>query len=507
MLMRLILPVGLSIFLSISFATAASHDVGSVSTNELSERLMLNDGKKGVSCSQFLGNVLPWSRRGGDWRDASGKSFGNVPYATARPQGVATVWNVSTLVRGWLSAGDRNGIFFLRPVTGSGYARFHSREAKAVTDWPMLVLEFSNGHRELLKPTADSSIDCSTYTALGYAESLSVSGRHSAVLQFAMPTLTKGESLTRARLTLSNSAKGGMLDIGVFVADPPEFPSGTVVQGLAAEYPEDRGIERNPEVIFATGFDEPGDWKSRWAKGAYGRMDKVSDDPQLRFSALQGSALRVNLQQGSNLGMEVRLNLNDHGGEPDELYFRYYLRFADDWNPNVASGKLPGLAGTYGKAGWGGRRVHGDDGWSLRGMFVRSFPSDHPMSGLTQLATYAYHAEMSGLYGDNWLWPGALLARNRWYCIEQYVRLNRPGISDGILRVWVDGRLAMERSEIRMRNVDQLHIETVWLNAYHGGAEKSPQDQHLYIDNVVVARRYIGPMARQAVNPVGRAKK
>lgn len=126
------------------------------------------------------------------------------------------------------------------------------------------------------------------------------------------------------------------------------------------------------------------------------------------------------------------------------------------------------------------------------------------MSGLTQLGTYAYHAEMKGQYGDFWLWPGALLARNRWYCIEQYVRLNRPGISDGILRVWVDGRLAMERSDIRMRNVDQLHIETVWLNAYHGGAEKSPQDQHFYIDNVVVARRYIGPMARKAVNSAGR---
>jgi hypothetical protein len=65
----------------------------------------------------------------------------------------------------------------------------------------------------------------------------------------------------------------------------------------------------------------------------------------------------------------------------------------------------------------------------------------------------------------------------------------------------------MERSESRMRDVDHLRIETVWLNAYHGGAEKSPQDQHLYIDNVVVARRYIGPMAGKAVKSAGRARK
>ncbi|MEF8707275.1 MAG: hypothetical protein V5B07_12635, partial [Candidatus Accumulibacter sp. UW27] len=70
-----------------------------------------------------------------------------------------------------------------------------------------------------------------------------------------------------------------------------------------------------------------------------------------------------------------------------------------------------------------------------------------------------------------------------------------PGVADGIMRVWVDGRLVMERQKIKLRNVDQLRIETVWINVYHGGVAKSPQDQHLYIDNVVVARKYIGPLA------------
>lgn len=55
MLMRLIQRIGLAVFsLSISFAAVASPDMGSVGANELSERLMLNDGKRGVSCSHFL---------------------------------------------------------------------------------------------------------------------------------------------------------------------------------------------------------------------------------------------------------------------------------------------------------------------------------------------------------------------------------------------------------------------------------------------------------------------
>jgi hypothetical protein len=36
-------------------------------------------------------------------------------------------------------------------------------------------------------------------------------------------------------------------------------------------------------------------------------------------------------------------------------------------------------------------------------------------------------------------------------------------------------------------------VESVWLNVYHGGVEKADRDLTLYIDNLVIARRYIGP--------------
>jgi hypothetical protein len=47
------------------------------------------------------------------------------------------------------------------------------------------------------------------------------------------------------------------------------------------------------------------------------------------------------------------------------------------------------------------------------------------------------------------------------------------------------------------RTVDTLKIEQIWMNVYHGGKAVSPYDQHLYVDNVVVARQYIGPMNAQ----------
>lgn len=488
----------LSIVFSISAATAAGREPFQANTIEPSDRLKLFDGDRGVSCSHFMEGVLPWKRRGGDWRDASRVLFGEAPFAVAKPIEQTVIWDVSAMVRVWAKTGEKRGGFFLKPVRNSGYARFHSREARSVTDWPMLVLELSDGQREILKPKADSSLDCSSSQGVGGAPTLDVSGQHNTVLQFELPLPVKGLTIIRAKLMLSKIVAGGALEIGVFALEAPNFSVAPVATGLAIKYPLDREIELHPDVIFATGFDEAGNWKSRWAKGAYGETNIVGEDIQLSFIPLQGSALRVNLKKGSNLGFEARLNLKDHGGEPEELYFRYYLRLANDWNPNIADGKLPGMAGTYGEAGWGGRRVDGSDGWSLRGLFVRMFPKDHPMFGLTQIGTYAYHAEMTGTYGDFWIWPGALLARNRWYCIEQHVRMNRPGLSDGNMRVWVDGRLVMDRTKIRLRNVDRLRIETVWLNTYHGGAEVSPHDQHLYFDNVVVARNYIGPMVDSA---------
>ena len=42
--------------------------------------------------------------------------------------------------------------------------------------------------------------------------------------------------------------------------------------------------------------------------------------------------------------------------------------------------------------------------------------------------------------------------------------------------------------------MDRLKIEQLWMNVYHGGKAPSPYDQHLFIDNVVIAREYIGPM-------------
>ena len=196
--------------------------------------------------------------------------------------------------------------------------------------------------------------------------------------------------------------------------------------------------------------------------------------------------------------MDLRYKFQHQTGkEPEEIYFRYYLRLAKTWFPVNEGGKMPGISGTYGRAGWGGRTSDGYNGWSARGAFSFTVAENNPLAGLHPIGSYVYHADLEDHYGDVWIWNKdyrGFLENNRWYSIEQYLKLNTPGEKNGILKAWVDGHLAFERTDIRFRHVDILRIEEIWMNVYHGGTAPSPYNQHLFIDNVVIAKKYIGPI-------------
>jgi polysaccharide lyase-like protein len=277
----------------------------------------------------------------------------------------------------------------------------------------------------------------------------------------------------------------------------PDLGSSAPRLGLAARYPRDRGIARDPDVLMSTGFDAPS-WQKLWSYvSPRGSSERIERAPQLGFVPLDGAALQVRIPRGQNIALDMGYRFAEkHGSEPEEIYFRYYLRFANDWRPAVDGGKLPGISATYAQTGWGGRKADGTTGWSLRGQFFAMPEMGNPFHAATPIGTYAYHADMAESFGDAWPWTAngrGLLERDRWYCIEQYVKVNTPGSKDGILRAWIDGDLVFEKSDLHLRDVATIRIEQIWMNVYYGGVNPSPSDLHLFIDNVVVARKYIGP--------------
>ncbi len=480
----------------------------------MAEPAQLFDGLDGATCYFFnAGAQLPWRNRGGDWIDAKGAIQGSTPFASVYIKDLDRVQRIELDLARMVESALRQGLtrlpILLRAVPGKprGSIPVFAREAKNPAVRPTLTLELA-GKAYVLHPVADAELNCSTHKGLGTRDYFNIGGT-SAVLEFALPHSSSPGGLSGATLRLTTKDKQyGEAELGVFWARPPDTGmERQVLSGLAARYVEDKGLERNPAVILVARFEDTL-WKNDWTVAGGGEYIPIARDDARKFVPLDGRALRVNLARGKQLGLDLRFQFADEiGHEPEEIFFRYYLRFADDWSPAVSGGKLPGISGTYNRAGWGGRKSDGTNGWSARGEFWKSPTKENPAHGLTSIGTYAYHADQGDFWGDAWPWTQTqlgLLKRNRWYCIEQYVRLNTPGKRDGVFRAWIDGRLAFERSDVRFRDIDSLKIEMIWMNVYHGGSAPSPHDQHLYIDNVVIAREYIGPARSLPKAEVGR---
>ncbi len=450
------------------------------------------------------GAILPWKHFMGDWRDANDIEQGDAAYAVTKVVDNDTrkpvSWDVTTLLKEWADGKHPNQGMFLRITDGRGPIMFGSRESSDATLRPKLKLTGKAGTVGL-DPVADTYLTKWTYRSQGQADELRVSAAPDhLLLRFDLKQAAEVGAISKATLVLQTTKQFGSSSIGVFRCrqghdEPPSSPA----LGIATRYENDRGIGDDPDVIFATGF-ERANWQSEWTQAEpKDRVDTIDIDRRFeKFQPLQGKALRARIAKGSTTALNTLFKFDEQiGYEPEEIYFRYYLRLADDWNQTIQGGKLPGISGTYGRAGWGGRKSNGKNGWSARGLFKMTVPAGNPLAGKTPIGFYCYHADMRGSYGTNWVWSKdyrGYLETNRWYAIEQYCRLNTPGETNGVLCAWIDGRPAFEKSDVRFRLTDEVRIEQVWMNVYHGGTIPSPHDQHVFIDNVVIANNYIGPM-------------
>ena len=442
--------------------------------------------------------MLAWDNFMGDWTDAAGTAQGKVAYATSTLVDDNTpgphTWNVASLVGDWMSGVPNQG-FLLRQTGGAGPFKFYSSEHPVAAERPSLAVETDAGSF-VLTPETDTHLDSSTYQGFGDATTLRIGGNPTLV-RFDLNSIPAEANLINATLQLFSYEEYGSssLEVGVFRVfhNPGTMPPAH--NGLAYSYPGDDGVGGHPDVFEFTGFETAG-WSDPYSGGTdSATLDLVATAPG--FDPVDGTALRVTVPAGANTGMGVAYEFAEQtGSEPTEIYFRYYLRVDDSWDPTYG-GKFPGISGTYGVAGWGGRPSDGTNGWSARGGYHPTIPADNPLGSTVPVGSYVYHADMTDTYGDNVLWQDGYLGfleKDRWYSIEQHVVLNTPGSKDGILEAWIDGRRAYRATDWSWRDTDSLKIEQIWLNVYHGGTAVPDHDISLYIDNVVIASSYIGPM-------------
>ncbi|SFG72864.1 hypothetical protein SAMN04488063_2806 [Halopelagius inordinatus] len=221
-------------------------------------------------------------------------------------------------------------------------------------------------------------------------------------------------------------------------------------------------------------------WRSAFTGIKDDHNDTVSAPSQ------SGRALRVQLYEGERTGANMHFRFADNWSRrPDTVHARYWLYLGENWGLgthdkpwDVNGGKLPGFADlTHGSAHGGGSV---DDSWSTRGSF-----RPPKSGGDTRLGWYSYLPGKDGGYGssDDWNENGEIRF-GQWYRIDQYVEVNDVGSSNGVLRAWVDGKLAYEDTSVRFRTMDSVAVGEWWLDVFMGGGWTPGNDMALYIDDV-----------------------
>ena len=287
-------------------------------------------------------------------------------------------------------------------------------------------------------------------------------------------------------------------------------------EGIAARYPGDAGIENDPQVLLVENFeggsvDAVKNAKSprgmhgrRWsgvlgagAEEAKRALDVISD-PENVHSGRHALQLTFNAQTaGHTGGLFTRLKEG-----VDTLHVRMYMKFAKEYPGASHAGTL--VQATHEKSPWftggAGKVPGGNEKLMVSLEPVGGRGNDHPGNW----GFYNYWHEMKGRWGNKYdSKPPAEIARGRWTCVEMMVKLNSgPGKRDGECAFWTDGDLRLHLKEIYWRTSNELKLNTIFPHQYinrNGGGWRANQKPRVqWRDDIVVAKSYIGPMARRS---------
>ena len=290
----------------------------------------------------------------------------------------------------------------------------------------------------------------------------------------------------------------------------PALPEG---DGIGAQYPGDVGIENDPAVVFADGFEDIEDGaiaegterqKGKKWDSTFNRL-VITRDPDNVHSGRQ--AVEITHTEPSNHNA-----VKQFGEGFDTVYVRYYMKYAKEFPGCHHTGMLI-LAGAPGVTlEMGSATGVVPDGRSHFVALLDTLPprrdSGYPPPG--NMNVYCYHMdqgrkwgdlffptgevyppENEGLFGEHFVpRPNVSVDLDRWYCYELMVTANTVGERDGRIAFWVDGRLTGDFPNLRLRSVGSLRANQVILSSY---SSREDPGKILWYDDVVVATAYVGP--------------
>lgn len=261
-------------------------------------------------------------------------------------------------------------------------------------------------------------------------------------------------------------------------------------------------LQRPGEVLFEDDFEADEPLGARYFEVRGGEDGRARVDGTAHRG---GGALRLVAParggEESGAGASGWLGAEGH----DRVYFRRYVRFAEDYdqgNLNHTGGGLAGVAGTGKWDGMGkaGVRPRGDDRFTSGFEPWRDW-GRQPAPGYMFL--YTYWVDMvpgaDGKWWGNMLQPPAerrvVPPRGEWVCLEQMIQVNDVGEANGELAAWIDGELYLHMVGLRWRTDERVRVKRFDLGLY---IHRATRENVVWYDDVVLSTGYVGPVDHDA---------
>jgi hypothetical protein len=288
-----------------------------------------------------------------------------------------------------------------------------------------------------------------------------------------------------------------------------DLPEGD--EGIAARYPNDELIANDAYVLFFDDFESygaPAELNDRYDAVYQNQYVGLASDAEHVFAGARSLQLTLP-RQDDELSDSVDKVVSP---EQDVLFLRYYSRFDPPYDVIGSSHNGSSVSAHYfidGNATPGVRA----DGMNKFLANLENWRGEAATASPGNLNVYVYHPAQRDDYGDHFFPNGEVMPNtslpfdfgdtfvsrpqiiqelDRWYCYELMVKANTPGERDGRIAFWLDGKLAGDFPNLRLRDVESLKIDRFGLNFHIGSNPNGVQNK--WYDNVVAATMYIGPM-------------
>ena len=106
---------------------------------------------------------------------------------------------------------------------------------------------------------------------------------------------------------------------------------------------------------------------------------------------------------------------------------------------------------------------------------------------------YLYHPDQPTIYGEDLFWNiggQRTFVPGQWVQVEHRFVMNTPTQHDGIVQAWWNGSLALERTDIRFRDVSTFAIDVFYFSTFFGGSTSdwaALKDEYTYFDDFVIS--------------------